>query len=171
MQFRHAVGLGALKANNGDEIARELAVPERGLQFLLAVEYSGRCLDHVALRRTAEILMTARPRLPIEHARARRSAGMVVDAAQDVRVAAGAGRPRARRSRHPSRARARPHRRESAAPDRLDVLMQQPAVEQFANQEADAAGGMEVVHVGLAVRIDARQQRRHLGEVGEVVPV
>ena len=37
------------------------------------------------------------------------------------------------------------------------------APSEFADQEAHAAGGMEMVHVGLAVGIDARQQRRHLG--------
>ena len=51
MEFRHSVRLGALKANDGHEILRSRAVAERGLEFLLAVEHSGRCLDHVALLR------------------------------------------------------------------------------------------------------------------------
>ena len=54
--------------------------------------------------------------------------------------------------------------------DGLDILMQQPGIQQFADQEAHAAGGVEMVHVGRAVRIDAGQQRRDLGEIGEIVP-
>ena len=48
--------------------------------------------------------------------------------------------------------------------------MQQPGVEQFADHEPHAAGGMEMVHVGLTVRIDPAQQRHHLRQIGEIVP-
>ncbi len=49
--------------------------------------------------------------------------------------------------------------------------MQQPGANQFAHQETHAAGGMKVIHVRAAIGIDAAQQRRHLREVGEIVPV
>ena len=44
------------------------------------------------------------------------------------------------------------------------------ASQQFADQEAHAAGRMEVVHVGLAVGIDAGHQRHDGGEFGEILP-
>ncbi|MCY1310110.1 hypothetical protein D9M70_602700 [compost metagenome] len=46
---------------------------------------------------------------------------------------------------------------EALANDGADVIVQQPAPQQLADQEAHAAGGMEVVHIGKAVRIDARE--------------
>ncbi len=52
-----------------------------------------------------------------------------------------------------------------------DVGMQQAGIDQFANHHAQPAGGMEMVHVGGAVRIHPRQQRRGLGQLVQVVPV
>ena len=51
-----------------------------------------------------------------------------------------------------------------------DIVVQQTTIEQLADQEGHAAGGVEMVHVGLAVGIDAGEQRRHLGKLGEIVP-
>ena len=48
--------------------------------------------------------------------------------------------------------------------------MQQPVAEQLADDEGHAAGGVEVVHVRLAVGIDAAQKRHDVGEVGEIRP-
>src|SRR5690606_34266691 len=59
---------------------------------------------------------------------------------------------------------------EAAAPDGLDVLVQVAGAEQFADHKAHAAGGVEVVHVGEAVGIDARQQRHNVGKVRHVLP-
>ena len=59
---------------------------------------------------------------------------------------------------------------EPVAPDGLDVVVQVPALEQLADQEAHAAGGVEMVHVGDAVGIDARQQRHDFAEIGHVLP-
>ena len=58
----------------------------------------------------------------------------------------------------------------AGASDGLYVLVKQPAVEQLADQEGHAAGRLEVVDVGLAVRIDARQGRHHMGQLGHVPP-
>ena len=119
---------------------------------------------------TAETLMTARPSGAVEHA----------DAA--VGRERGAGRPQ-----HAAVARlalGRPPAQlalvvevrlvavapEAVAGDRVDVRVQQPGVEQLAEQERHAAGGVEVVDVGGAVGIDAREQRHDRREVGEVVP-
>jgi hypothetical protein len=49
--------------------------------------------------------------------------------------------------------------------------VQAAAVQQFAQHEARAAGGLELVHVGAAVGVDARQQRHRGREVGKVRPV
>ena len=49
---------------------------------------------------------------------------------------------------------------EAVARDGVDVRVHQAGVEQLADQERHAAGGVEVVDVGRAVGVDARQQRR-----------
>ena len=58
----------------------------------------------------------------------------------------------------------------AAGHDGGDVVVHQPGIEQFAEHELDAAGGGEAVHVGVAVRIDARQQRHGLRDRVDVVP-
>ena len=45
------------------------------------------------------------------------------------------------------------------AHDRAHIRMHEARVQQFAHQETHAARGMEVIHVGGAIRIDPRQQR------------
>ncbi len=50
VQFRHAVGLGALEADDGDEIAGQVAGLEGGIKRALVVEDLRRRLDDVALR-------------------------------------------------------------------------------------------------------------------------
>ena len=48
--------------------------------------------------------------------------------------------------------------------------MQVASFEQFADQKAHAAGGMEVVHVGDAVGIDAGEERDDVGEFRHILP-
>ena len=60
--------------------------------------------------------------------------------------------------------------RQPAAPDGLDVLVQMAALEQFADQEPHSTGGVEMVHVGDAVGIDAGEQRHDFAEIGHVLP-
>ncbi|MNZ92670.1 hypothetical protein D3C78_1117030 [compost metagenome] len=48
--------------------------------------------------------------------------------------------------------------------------MQQPGIEQLADQEGHATGCLEMVDVGFAVRVDVRQGRHHLGQLGHVLP-
>jgi len=57
-----------------------------------------------------------------------------------------------------------------ATPDSLRVKMQQSCATQFADQKAHAASVLEVVHVGLAIRINARQQRHNGRQRVEVFP-
>ena len=49
-------------------------------------------------------------------------------------------------------------------------FVHQPGIEQFAEHEWHPAGGLEAVHVGLAVGIDPRQQWHRLRELVHVVP-
>src|SRR5690606_6489555 len=59
---------------------------------------------------------------------------------------------------------------EAWTPDRIHVLVEQPRVEQFAHQEPDTTGGVEMVNVRKAVRIDAGKQRHMLGDFRNVGP-
>src|SRR5690606_14614813 len=59
---------------------------------------------------------------------------------------------------------------QSLAKDGADVVMKQTAVQQLPDEEAHAAGGVEMVHVGKSVRIDARQERNDVGEFRNVLP-
>ncbi len=52
----------------------------------------------------------------------------------------------------------------------VHVFVQQPGIEQLADQEGHAARRLEVVDVGLAVGVHVRQRRYHLGQVGHVLP-
>ena len=62
-------------------------------------------------------------------------------------------------------------RAQAVAEDGVDIVVGQAGIEQFADHEARAACGLEVVDVGVAVRVDARQQRHDAGEFIEIVPV
>src|SRR5271166_4799897 len=58
----------------------------------------------------------------------------------------------------------------AVAPDRSRAVMQEASAEKFTDEEAHAAGGLEMIHVRLAVRIDPGHQRRHLRKIGEILP-
>ncbi len=159
VQLRHAVGLRALEAHDGDEVAVELAGLEAVVQPLLAVEDRAGASMTRRSGFTAEILMTARPRLPRSSFRPPVgwngfSTGASTFAsplfarrrlAHDGAVVAEPGLDRVGRSPSPQTV--------------CTSSCRMPVVEQLADQEAHAAGGVEMVHVGNAVRIDARQQR------------
>ena len=173
VQLGHSVGARTLEAHHGHEIAVELARAKSVLQLLLSVEHDRRSLDDMAFGMHRGGLDDGAAETALQHAQpARRGEGRG-HAREHGGVSGGFG------NRPPGHPRAavvalgeglRRISPQSAAPDRLDVLVQQPAVEQFADDEGHAAGGMEMVHVGAAVGVDARQQRHHLGEVGEVLP-
>ncbi len=61
--------------------------------------------------------------------------------------------------------------REAGAKDGFDVVVQITAGQQFLDQETHAAGGVEMVHVGDAVGIDAGEQRHGVRQVRHVLPV
>ena len=166
VQLRHAVGARPLEPDHGDDVAIEFAGLEGVHQGALVVEdATGASMTCVRLH--GRDLMTARPRFPSAAAGRRRPGNGRTGAAPLV-LAGRWGRPRqaVRRRRAGSRARARA----AVAPDGQDIGMQQAGVEQLADQEGHAAGGVEVVHVGRAVRIDAGEQRDRVGQFGEIVP-
>ena len=55
--------------------------------------------------------------------------------------------------------------------DRDHVGVHQASRTQFPQHEARPAGLLELVHIGAAVRVHARQQGHHRGQLGEVGPV
>ena len=116
--------------------------------------------------------MTARPRLPRSSRRPPSALNGSRDRPQHVCVAAVRGRGRARRSspsiEHAAPARRRAGRRPTTV---CTSPCSSPASSSSRITKPDAAGGLELVHVGAAVRVDARQQRHHARQVVEVVPV
>ncbi|EEF93735.1 hypothetical protein CATMIT_01632, partial [Catenibacterium mitsuokai DSM 15897] len=58
---------------------------------------------------------------------------------------------------------------QAVAGDGFHIAVQQAVVEQFADQERQPAGGVEVVHVGAAVGIHPRQQRHRRGQRVEIL--
>ncbi len=59
---------------------------------------------------------------------------------------------------------------QAPAHDGRHVVVQQSGIEQLADDDRQAARRLEFVHVRLAVRIHARQQRNHRRQVVEVIP-
>ncbi len=119
--------------------------------------------------------MTLRPRLPLSSFRppvalngARRRArdGVVLRAARRGAIAARCSAERIAGQRRNVRELA-----DAAGAHREHVGMHEAGIDQFADHEAGAARGLELVHVGAAVGVHARQQRHHVGQLGEVVPV
>ena len=140
---------GPWKRTTATRSRSQLAGLEGRQQRLLAVEHARRRLDHVAVVGHRRHLDHARPRLPVQQLAGRRWRGT--------------GRPRgartlpsplaAGRSRHCSRSprSQRGHARVGARCRRRDgahVGVHQAGVEQLADHEAGAAGGLELVHVG-----------------------
>ena len=155
MQFRHAVGLGSLEAHHGDHVAVQLARLEGRLQLLLRVEHPGRRFDHMAVGRNGGGLDHGGAEIAVEHIEAAGRLEGLARRAQHAFVAGG----RRGIGIDEFAVRAEPCflgiAGEARAHDGLHILVQQPGAQQLADQEAHAAGRVEVVHVGLAVRIDA----------------
>ena len=61
-------------------------------------------------------------------------------------------------------------RRQAWAPNGHRGFVRKAGIDEFAHHERHAAGGMELIHVRLAVRIHAREQRRDARDVRHVVP-
>ena len=61
--------------------------------------------------------------------------------------------------------------REAEAGHGVNIFMQQSAFQQFANQHRYPASRLEVVNIRRAVRVETRQQRHHVREIGEIIPI
>ena len=173
VQLGHAVGGRALVADHRDEVpAVELAGLEGGQEVGLVVEDDRRRGDTWCSALDRRGLDDARvPRLPVEHLQAAVGGERVVGRAQHVEVERCARGPPPSSSSPSRRAAARWCSATGPRPAMVvHVVVQQPGLAAASHQEAHAAGGVEVVHVGLAVGVDPGQQRHHRRQVGEVVP-
>ena len=169
VQLRHAVGARALEAHDDDDVAVQFAGAKRLLHFLLRLEHPRGRLDHHARRRKRARLDDGAAQRPLQHAQPARRRKRRRRAAQHALVAA-----LFRRGLERHGAVFEPGLDhvigEALAPDGARVAVQQARAQQFADQHRHAARRLKMVHVGLAVGINARQQRRHLGQIGEIVP-
>ena len=170
VELGHAVGLRALEADDDDGVAGELAGLEGVLDRLLVVEDPGRGLDDVALRGDGGDLHHAGAEVAGEAADAAGRLEGVGGRAEDLVVERGAG------AVGPDEVAVDQLRLlgvagEAVAGDGAGVVVEEAGVEELADHVAEAAGGVEVVHVGEAVGVDPRHQGRRVGEVGEVLPV
>ena len=169
MQFRHADGLRSLKSQDGDEVPVEFAVAEGRVQFLLAVKHPGRRLDRMAVGGDRRSLDDRPAQRSFQHAQSAVGLKWIARLAQDVAVAGlgGGWRPGDRAFGVETRL---DRIVVELAPDGLRVAMHKAGPEKLADQEAHAAGGVEMVHVGLPVRINPGQKRRHFRKIGEILP-
>jgi hypothetical protein len=170
VQLRHAVRARALEADHCDDVAREPAGVERFEHPSCESKTSAGASTTQRSAGTDETLMTARPRLPARSFKPALLAERLRRRAHDRLVAA------RRRQLTPRDAAvgALGHLRvvaHAAARDGRRIGVQAAGVDQLAQHEARAAGSLERVDVGAAVRIDARKQRRRTRQLGEVGPV
>ena len=59
---------------------------------------------------------------------------------------------------------------QALTPDGCHITMDEASREQFANDKSHTAGRMEMVHIGLPVGIDTRQQRRNRRNIVHILP-
>jgi len=170
VQLRHAVGFGALEADDHHDVAVQLAGFEGGVDLLLVRENARGGFDDVAFLGDRGSFDDAAAQIAVQKFQTAGGRKGVFGGAQDSFVAAGFGR------RHP------PHAAvgiqhgfggvgfKAGAGDGLHILVQKAGGKQFADQKAHAAGRVEMVHVGAAVGVDSRELRGDVGEIGKIVP-
>ncbi len=171
VEFRHAGGVGALEANHYDHIAMELSCVEGGLHCLLAVEDADGAFDDVVVGGEGRGFDDGLPEISLEEAEAAVGFEGSAGGAEDGLVAAGGS------YFAPGGVACGVEEGflcvavEACSRYGLDVVLEEAGVEQFADEKAHASGGVEVVHVGLAVGVDADEHGDDGGEIGEVLPV
>ena len=169
MEFRHAVGARALIAEHDDEIARQLPRLEGGMERGLAIENAGGRGQALALLAHGGSLDDGLTEIALEQREAARALERSGNRAEDRGIEA------LRRRITPDKAAVSERGLlriggERRSGDSLYILESKSCREKLADHEADAAGGLELVHVRRTVRIDARDQRHYAGEFGEIVP-
>src|SRR5205823_10583017 len=131
---------------------------ERLLELLLRVKNARPCLDDMAILRYRRCLDDGVAEIAVKDSKpARRVEGMPA-AAQDFFI-----RTFLRRTHPVERSVACEPRLdqvtvEPGSPDGLDVGVKQACAEKLANEDAHAARRMEVIHIRLAIGIDAGEQ-------------
>nr|BFE77907.1 hypothetical protein GCM10020093_005080 [Planobispora longispora] len=170
MQLGHAVGAGALVADDRHEVLPvQLARLEGAQQLQLVVEDLGRGLDHQVLLLDGGDLDDRAAQVAVEHLGAAVGGERVAHRPEHVEVGAALG-PLGPDQLAVLQIGGGAVVVEPLAGDREHVVVEQPRVEQVADEHLHAARGLEVVHVGLAVGVHPGQQRHGLGQVGQVVP-
>ncbi|MNT11726.1 hypothetical protein D3C72_1466210 [compost metagenome] len=160
MQFRHAVGLGALEAQHHDHVAEQLAVLE-GLQgVFLGFEHGGGGLDDAVLGFDRRDLDHRPAQIPLHQPQPALLVEGIGGGAQDVEVEALAD-PVAPDQFAVHQRRFLEIGLDPLTHDGRDVGMNVPRLRQLARDEGHPARRLEGVHVRRAVGIDPRQQRRH----------
>ena len=169
VQFRHAVGAWALEAHHRDKVFFQLASLECIGQVLLVLEHHRRCFDDLVLKGHGRDFHHTTAEVAFHHAQTTFRGERTGHGAQDGFVEAFDG------AFAPDQLAVDQERLLGVAAQALaghgvDVFVEQAGFEQFADQERHPARRLEVVDVGLAVRIHVGQGRHHLGEVGHVLP-
>ena len=163
------IAFGPWKRTTATKSRFEFAGAEGRVQFLLAVEHPRRRLDRVPLGRDRRGLDDRPSQRSFQHPQSARRLERVVRPAQHAAVAG-----LSRRGRPGDGAFGVETRFDRIidefAPDGLRVAMQQAGPEKLADQQAHAAGGVKMINVSFAVRVNPRQERRDFGEVREILP-
>ena len=170
VKLRHAVGVGALKADDDDDVSVEVARLERGQHVILVGKDGAGRFDNEARGLHGACL----------------DDGATEIAGQQAHPAVGregvAGGPHHRGvARHGDGG--LPHQRivdedrfiaivrEVGPRDGHDVTVEEAGIEQFADNEPDATGVVEVVHITRAIGINPRQHRNGRRQLVEIFPV
>ena len=170
MQFGHAVGLGALEAQDHDHVAEQLAVLEGLQRVFLGFEDGGGRLDDTVLGLHGRNLDDRAAQVALDQAQAPLMVEGVGGGAQDVAIQALAD-PVAPHQFAVHHGRLLEIGLDPLAHDGGDIGVDVAGLGQFARDEGHAAGGLEGVHIGRAVGIDAREQRRDRRQFVHVGPV
>ncbi len=169
VQLGHAARGRALPRQHRNEVSLQLAALECVQHIVLMLEHDRRCLHHLVLGLDRRGLdhRAAQPAVQHLDAAVRRKGrvGATHDAVIERRGRAVDPRQLAVAQHGFARVVLQP-----AADDGGHVVMHQAQRQQPADHHGQPAGGLELVHVGLAVRVHAGQQRHHGRELVKVVP-
>ena len=170
VQFGHAVGLGPLKTHDDDDILVELTIAIGVFHAFLIMEHADRGFDDVMLRLHGRDFGDRIAKVPRQTFQPARGLERVANGAHDLFVQR-LGRACDPFDRAILELGVLGIARQPVARDGLDLVMQQAARHELTDHKAQAPRRVEVVHIGQAVRIDPRQQRRDIGKIREILPV
>ena len=170
VQFGHTVGARALVADDADKIAFQLAAFKCSQHFALVVEHDGGRFDDATAFAHGGHFNHAATDVAFHQTQTAVRGERVVGFAQDVFIAAGF------RGFAPFEFAVDEERlfgvvAHTVSDDGIDIVVQQACVQQFADNERQAAGSSKVVHVGFAVGVHADQQWDDRRNFVKVVPV